>query len=128
MDVLKSLWAIVDWWQTVNVLKTHYRQWHRLWVGGMNSRRIWPKWSVLTFPLITNRGERNKKTKWSVCKQIKQGWAQLIKSLFNYGLTTCRSKLHLYPQWSRHCGCKVFRSLSHQLTIYVIVYDGLWVH
>ena len=97
-------WTFVDWWQTVNVLKTYHRQWHRLWVGGINFKRLWPEWSILIFPLITNRSKWDKRTKWSVCKQV-----------LNKPLLGLRSRTHwnqtFYPQWSCHYGRNVWMSV-----------------
>ena len=39
-------WTFMDWWQTVNVLKAYHRQWHTLWVGGMNFERLRLEWSL----------------------------------------------------------------------------------
>ena len=89
-------WTFVDWRQTVNVLKAHHRQWHRLWVHGMNFEILWPEWSILIFPLITNQGKRDKRTKWSVCKQV-----------LNKPLLRLRNRTHWnqtpYPQQNQHC-------------------------
>ena len=59
----------------------------------MNFERLWPEWSVLIFPHITNQGYMGtkcmcvkKKKKKKEEEEEEEDWAQLIKSLFNYGL------------------------------------------
>ena len=87
----------MDWWQTINVLKAYHRQWHKLWVGGMNSRKSWPEWS-LHFPTHRQPWQRDKRTKW-----------KCMQTILNKSLSRLRNGTHwnqtLYPQQSRHCEC-----------------------
>ena len=116
-------WTIVDWWKTVNVLKP---------IIGNDTDCELMGWTLedfgrngaSTFLLIINWGERDKRTKWSVCKQI-----------LNKPLLRLRSKTHwnqtFYPQWSRHCGHKrpraqIWRGVILTLGEYALAKSGLW--
>ena len=69
----------MDWRQTINVLKAHHRQWHRLEVGGMNFEKSWPQME----PQLSHSsptmamGQRNK----SNCMQnhIKKAFVRIKK-------------------------------------------------
>ena len=95
--------GLVANYQTFNVLKAHYKWWHRLWVGGMNFEKFGPEWS------LPSSHSSDKENKWCLCKtRIKTIFIKVkdighigIKLSISSGIATMGIR-EREIKWSRH--------------------------